>query len=1339
MAGVNESLDGISRSLSNILSTLKDIDKSQKSMSERSLKISGSYGETEKAVRGLVDALKAASAEQSKLSRNAKELAKTYAAISQTMGGRLSLTPGSSGSNIMSSSLANVTVSGPQQTQPIPSVGAGQGVPLMAVTATGGLGRVAGSQFAKANGVGVPLMPTPGGLPGVATLGSSAAGVAGAAAVMGMNQNGYSPASSGGGPGFLRRAGGLALTAGVAAAQFAYNATPGYRDALAFQSALFPTAFAAAGPYDDRAISGRIRASFGTFMSSPTDPLAAAALFTSRGLGPSSNAFSTVMREAAFGTAMTGMSNPSAAAGVASLQGGSVAGRLASYGIFTNSLSTGEYKGMGDVIDQLWARWFGSKSAKVPLEVFEADLLGGFLGADLRRLFGDQPELYNMIVAGLRLKAKAGGRAGIDFSSRRGKNSATQLARSMGMNETNAPWLAQGQLNESRYGAIDATRGPLLEGMRDSIGIVRKFNQVVEATADALAPLYRAKGAMQAFLDTTEGLAASSALATIIGGLSSALGGLGGGGGGGVDSGKTPKPITPSTKPPAASPGSSPLSGLPGAVGGFLAGLLTAASKAVPWASAGSKLAKAGGPLAVLTLGIEAAFRSMDDRADGLNQLLTRYEEGASPSELLKILGWDVIVQPTMEGVWDTIREIGEFLKDFGLLPVLVMKGIAAAFPQLPEIKMPSASLNPMDWFNWMNNEFPKVVDWFFGTGSYDREAQGNPRSLPPSMDWVQNGTDPQTGWGSQSDFDTGTYGGGDFPTGNARGTIGGTGSSTSDSIPARLSRGEYVINARAAQAVGTETLDAINSMGQSFGSAYASPARNFSKGGSTLDKLLTVARTKIGAPYVAGADGPDQFDCSGFTQWAYNQIGIKLSDVSYTQVNEGQKVATAKSVKDTVSWTQAIPGDLLFFDTDAHENDPSGLGISHVGIYTGNGKMIHAWGPPLAEISLRNYGSPLRAIRRVLSGAPSAGRDNGNRGGQGSGGRSGEGPSAGANLTPRGHRPMAETLGASGEFLTATSIDPLGKLTRLAAAFGRGDAVTDAIVESLGSAARLLFQRDPVMGRDGEAPSSKGKGKGKGTGRGTDSGNYPSGSGGQWLYDYLTARGLTGDTLRVMWSIGMRESGGRPSLVAAGSAGSWTYPDVPGWINWDSSSSPHYDTGMFQINNVHLARVKSLFGPNATMQEMVDPDKNFEVTREISNNFTNLKAWGLSADGRSFDWSSYPSSWLGKYQYASEQNYLSFYNQFSNYNRSGYSQGAWRTTNEIAKIHEGEMIIPANAAEEFRSMMRDALTGSRGGSNNVTINVSVQSASEEEARRLAQTVKRILEDDTRLSSMRRR
>lgn len=1327
---VNESLDGISRSLANILGTLKEVDKSQKSVGERSVKLAGSFGESEKAVRGLVDALKAARSEQEKLARGARSLQQTYAALAQSMGGRMSLSPAGS-SSLMPSSLATISTSGPQQASPIPTVGAGQGLPVIALS--GGLGRTASANLAKHNGAGVPLIPTPGGLPGGASFGAGVAGAAGAATLMSMDQNGYSRASSGGGMGFLRKAGGLALTAGAAALQFAYNATPGYRDALAFQASLFPTAFAAAGPYNDSAISGRIRASFGTFMSSPTDPLAAAAIFTSRGLGPSSNAFSTVMREAAFGTAMTGMSNPAAATGVSSLQGGSVSGRLASYGIFTNSLSSGNYNGMGDVIDQMWARWYGSKSAKVELEVFEADLLGGFLGADLRRLFGDQPELYNMIVAGLRLKAKAGGRAGIDFASRNGRNSATQIARSMGMNEANAPWLAQGQLYESRYGAIDATRGPLLEGMRDSIGVVRRFNQVVESTADALAPLYRAKGAMQAFLDTTEGLAASSALATIIGGLASTLGGVGGGGGGTGPGGKvTPKTPTPTPKPPGGFPG---IGAIPGMVAGAAAGLAGQASKALPWLSKGSKVAKAGGPVAIaVTLG-EFFFRSLDDRAEGINKLLTRYEEGASPSELIKILGWDVVVQPSMEGIWDTLRELGELLWDISQLPNIIFKGILEALGGFPDIKMPTGSLNPIDWFNWVSTEVPNVLDWFFGRGSYDREAQSNPRNLPPSMGWWKDGTDPQTGWGRQSDFDSGNYGGGDFGANNARGTIGGTGSSTSDNIRANLSRGEYVINARAAQEIGVDTLDAINGMGHAFGNAYASPARNFAKGG-VVDKLLSVARTKIGAPYVAGADGPDKFDCSGFTQWAYKQIGINLSDVSYTQVNEGQRIATAKSVKDTVSYSLAQPGDLLFFDTDAHEADPSGLGISHVGIYTGGGKMIHAWGPPLAEISLRSYSSPLRAIRRVLNGGSAAGG-----GGKSSSRKSsgGEPASAGTGrVSVKGHRPMAEVLGGAGEFLVGTSISPLGKLSRMSVNFGRGDSITESIVSALRGAAGIFYETDNVMAAEGEK-AGRVKGKRKGNPGATDTGNYPSGSGPQWLYNYLTSRGLRGDALRVMWTLGMRESGGRPNLVAAGSAGSWTYPDVPGWINWNSSSSPHYDTGVWQINNVHLPNIKALFGGGSTMELMADPNKNYEYTKHLSNNFRNWKAWGLSSDGRSFDWSAYPDAWRDKYQHASEQNYLAFYRQFDQYNSSGYSQGAWRTSNEIAKIHEGEMIIPATAAEEFRSMMREALTGSRGDAKNVTINVSVQSASEDEARRLAQTVKRILEDDSRMQSMRRR
>ncbi|MGW1216556.1 NlpC/P60 family protein [Streptomyces sp. NPDC002499] len=87
--------------------------------------------------------------------------------------------------------------------------------------------------------------------------------------------------------------------------------------------------------------------------------------------------------------------------------------------------------------------------------------------------------------------------------------------------------------------------------------------------------------------------------------------------------------------------------------------------------------------------------------------------------------------------------------------------------------------------------------------------------------------------------------------------------------------------------------------------------------------KALAFARAQVGKPYVWGATGPDSYDCSGLTQAAWKAAGVTLPRVTYDQVNAGT----------TVSLADARPGDLVFFYDD----------ISHVGLYIGNGMMIHA------------------------------------------------------------------------------------------------------------------------------------------------------------------------------------------------------------------------------------------------------------------------------------------------------------------------------------------------------------------------------------------------------------
>lgn len=87
--------------------------------------------------------------------------------------------------------------------------------------------------------------------------------------------------------------------------------------------------------------------------------------------------------------------------------------------------------------------------------------------------------------------------------------------------------------------------------------------------------------------------------------------------------------------------------------------------------------------------------------------------------------------------------------------------------------------------------------------------------------------------------------------------------------------------------------------------------------------QALQAAMTRRGDPYIWGAAGPGEFDCSGLVVWAYAQEGIALPHYTGSLWNSGVHVARA----------DLEPGDLIFFFAD----------ISHVGIYVGNGLMIDA------------------------------------------------------------------------------------------------------------------------------------------------------------------------------------------------------------------------------------------------------------------------------------------------------------------------------------------------------------------------------------------------------------
>ncbi|MEU2145087.1 MULTISPECIES: NlpC/P60 family protein [Streptomyces albovinaceus subgroup] len=86
----------------------------------------------------------------------------------------------------------------------------------------------------------------------------------------------------------------------------------------------------------------------------------------------------------------------------------------------------------------------------------------------------------------------------------------------------------------------------------------------------------------------------------------------------------------------------------------------------------------------------------------------------------------------------------------------------------------------------------------------------------------------------------------------------------------------------------------------------------------------FAAAKSRVGMPYVWAAAGPNSFDCSGLTSWAFQQAGISIPRTSQAQANVGTRINSLSALK---------PGDLIIMRTD----------LSHVGFYAGNGQILHA------------------------------------------------------------------------------------------------------------------------------------------------------------------------------------------------------------------------------------------------------------------------------------------------------------------------------------------------------------------------------------------------------------
>jgi cell wall-associated NlpC family hydrolase len=98
-------------------------------------------------------------------------------------------------------------------------------------------------------------------------------------------------------------------------------------------------------------------------------------------------------------------------------------------------------------------------------------------------------------------------------------------------------------------------------------------------------------------------------------------------------------------------------------------------------------------------------------------------------------------------------------------------------------------------------------------------------------------------------------------------------------------------------------------------------------RGGIDGSELVRVARQQIGVKYRYGGKDPEEgFDCSGLVHYSFAQLGVSVPRSASALFQEGHRIAKGN----------LEPGDLVFFDT-------GGGGVSHVGIYSGGDKMVHA------------------------------------------------------------------------------------------------------------------------------------------------------------------------------------------------------------------------------------------------------------------------------------------------------------------------------------------------------------------------------------------------------------
>ena len=173
-------------------------------------------------------------------------------------------------------------------------------------------------------------------------------------------------------------------------------------------------------------------------------------------------------------------------------------------------------------------------------------------------------------------------------------------------------------------------------------------------------------------------------------------------------------------------------------------------------------------------------------------------------------------------------------------------------------------------------------------------------------------------------------------------GLLAGTAPGASAADPAPAPSTTATAPAPATAAAPTSTAEASTAKAST---AKKAPAKKKAKKKTRGDKALAYAKKQLGDKYKYGAAGPNRWDCSGLTMKAWGSAGKKLPHSAKGQSKKGKKIKKSQLRK----------GDLVFFYS----------GTSHVGIYAGGGKVIHAPKPGSKVSYIKMKYMPFKSARR--------------------------------------------------------------------------------------------------------------------------------------------------------------------------------------------------------------------------------------------------------------------------------------------------------------------------------------------------------------------------------------